>query len=166
MFLQAYCTVFVYFFFIKSGTGSLFRCKSSQIYPRGFCTWPVAMVLEVCANMRTYLQLDAHSATSSSLIIILFRCTLFQTCFCSGALKGKRWTFEHEKEVRRSFCVNQNPPWWETCQFFRRLTSGPLWTGWRVWAEWKDGGSSNCEGCWHAEWILNDPSSWEASLYI
>lgn len=101
MILHSFCL----FFSEKLELALCLGAKAAKSILGAFTHAPVAMVLGVCANTRTYLQLDAHSATSSSLFIILFRYTLFQTCFCSGALKEARWTFEHERRSEGAFVL-------------------------------------------------------------
>lgn len=82
------------------------------------------MVLGVRANTRTYLQLDAHSATSNSLFHILFMCA-----------ERKTPAFEHEERRSEGACL-----------LIRTLLGGkhessldvwPLAPGWRVWADVK-----------------------------
>lgn len=144
----------------KAGAGSLFRCRSSQINPGAFTLGLLLWYWE-------YVQRRGHTTFSQTLIqhpeaacLTYFPYVPFShpvSALLPWKENATSWAWW--KEVRRSFGTNQNPHWWETCEFFRRLTSGLLWTGQRVWEEWMDGCSSSSEskgeGCWHAEGILN-----------
>lgn len=73
--------------FRKAGAGSLFRCKKAVKSILG------PLHLACCygaGNMSKDEDVQAPVGRSLSLFNILSICTLFQPCFCSGALRSKR----------------------------------------------------------------------------